>query len=141
MRNSLIKGKKFVVSASSKRSCDSFCPVGKLVQSPTPSPSHSDFLNSRCIVEPRSNPTALQKPLRLSHAPAATINLLMERTLIILKPDAVQRGLVGEIITRFEKKGLQVVGVKLMKIPAVSWPRRITSRTTASRFTPGWCGS
>src|ERR1043165_7616498 len=42
---------------------------------------------------------------------------LMERTLIILKPDAVQRGLCGEIITRFEKKGLQLVGAKLMKIP------------------------
>ena len=41
----------------------------------------------------------------------------MERTLIILKPDAVQRGLCGEIITRFEKKGLQVVGMKMMKIP------------------------
>ena len=40
----------------------------------------------------------------------------MERTLIILKPDAVQRGLCGEIITRFEKKGLQIVGAKLMKI-------------------------
>ena len=40
----------------------------------------------------------------------------MERSLIILKPDAVQRGLVGEIITRFEKKGLQIVGTKLMKI-------------------------
>jgi len=41
----------------------------------------------------------------------------VERTLIILKPDAVQRGLAGEIITRFEKKGLQVVGLKLMRIP------------------------
>ena len=41
----------------------------------------------------------------------------MERTLIILKPDAVQRGLIGEIITRFEKKGLQVAGAKFMKIP------------------------
>src|SRR5258705_7276337 len=41
----------------------------------------------------------------------------MERTLIILKPDAVQRGLCGEIITRFEKKGLQIVGCKFMKIP------------------------
>src|SRR6476619_8200660 len=41
----------------------------------------------------------------------------MERTLIILKPDAVQRGLSGEIITRFEKKGLQIVGMKLMRIP------------------------
>ena len=40
----------------------------------------------------------------------------MERTLIILKPDAVQRGLSGEIITRFEKKGLQIVGMKLMRI-------------------------
>jgi nucleoside-diphosphate kinase len=41
----------------------------------------------------------------------------MERTLIILKPDAVQRGLCGEILTRFEKKGLEIVGLKLMKIP------------------------
>src|SRR5687767_15467838 len=40
----------------------------------------------------------------------------MERTLIILKPDAVQRNLCGEIITRFEKKGLQIVGCKFMKI-------------------------
>src|SRR3712207_1838427 len=41
----------------------------------------------------------------------------MERTLIILKPDAVQRGLCGEILTRFERKGLQIVGMKLMRIP------------------------
>ena len=41
----------------------------------------------------------------------------MERTLIILKPDAVQRGLVGEIVIRFEKKGLQIVGAKFMQIP------------------------
>jgi len=40
----------------------------------------------------------------------------METTLIILKPDAVQRGLMGQIISRFENKGLQVVGCKLMKI-------------------------
>src|SRR5216110_935289 len=41
----------------------------------------------------------------------------MERTLIILKPDAVQRGLSGEILSRFERKGLQIVGMKMMKIP------------------------
>lgn len=41
----------------------------------------------------------------------------MERTLIILKPDAVQRGLVGEIVSRFERKGLQIVGMKLTQIP------------------------
>lgn len=41
----------------------------------------------------------------------------MERTLIIFKPDTVQRGLCGQILTRFEQKGLQLVGMKLMKIP------------------------
>jgi len=40
----------------------------------------------------------------------------METTLIILKPDAVQRGLSGRIISRFEDKGLQVVGLKLTQI-------------------------
>lgn len=38
----------------------------------------------------------------------------MERTLIILKPDTVQRGLVGEIITRFERAGLKIVGAKMV---------------------------
>lgn len=40
----------------------------------------------------------------------------METTLIIFKPDAVQRGLTGRILARFEDKGLQVVGLKLMQI-------------------------
>lgn len=40
----------------------------------------------------------------------------METTLIILKPDAVQRGLMGRIIARFEEKGLQIVGCKLTLI-------------------------
>ena len=40
----------------------------------------------------------------------------MERTLIILKPDAIQRGLTGKILTRFEEKGLQVVGIKMVMI-------------------------
>lgn len=40
----------------------------------------------------------------------------METTLIILKPDAVQRGLMGRIMARFEDKGLAIVGCKLMKI-------------------------
>ncbi len=38
----------------------------------------------------------------------------MERTLVILKPYTVQRGLVGEIITRFEKVGLKIVGIKML---------------------------
>jgi nucleoside-diphosphate kinase len=36
------------------------------------------------------------------------------RTLILLKPDAVQRGLVSEILTRFERKGLRIVGLKFL---------------------------
>lgn len=38
----------------------------------------------------------------------------MERTLVILKPDAVQRGISGEILSRFERIGLKVVGMKMM---------------------------
>ena len=40
----------------------------------------------------------------------------MERTLIILKPDAVQRGLAGEIIRRFEQRGLRIAGMKFMSV-------------------------
>lgn len=40
----------------------------------------------------------------------------MERTFIILKPDAVQRGLVGEIIQRFERRGLKIVGMKFLQV-------------------------
>jgi len=41
----------------------------------------------------------------------------MERTLIILKPDAVERRLIGEIVARFENKGLKVVGLKFNTFP------------------------
>jgi len=40
----------------------------------------------------------------------------IERTLVILKPDAVVRGLMGEIISRFEKRGLKIVGMKMIWI-------------------------
>lgn len=40
----------------------------------------------------------------------------MERTLIIAKPDAVQRGLVGEIIARMERKGLKLIGLKMLSL-------------------------
>lgn len=39
----------------------------------------------------------------------------MERTLIILKPDAVKRALVGEVISRFERAGLKLIGIKMLK--------------------------
>lgn len=40
----------------------------------------------------------------------------MERTLIIAKPDAVQRGLIGEIVTRLERKGLKLIGIKMASL-------------------------
>lgn len=40
----------------------------------------------------------------------------MQKTLVILKPSAVQRSLVGEVISRFEKKGLQLVGMKMVTL-------------------------
>jgi len=40
----------------------------------------------------------------------------MERTFLMVKPDGVQRNLIGEIVSRFEKKGFQLVGAELMQI-------------------------
>jgi len=40
----------------------------------------------------------------------------MERTLLIVKPDGVVRGLVGEVISRMERKGLKIVALKMMKL-------------------------
>lgn len=40
----------------------------------------------------------------------------MERTLILIKPDAVQRGLIGQIIHRFEQKGIKIIGLKMMPL-------------------------
>lgn len=43
--------------------------------------------------------------------------MVIERTYLMIKPDGVQRGLCGEIVSRFEKKGLKLVAMKLMTIP------------------------
>ena len=42
-----------------------------------------------------------------------------ERTLVLLKPDALQRNLLGEIIHRFERKGLKIIGLKMLKLDDV----------------------
>ena len=41
---------------------------------------------------------------------------MVERTFALLKPDAIQRGLAGEILARFERRGLKIVGLKLMRV-------------------------
>ena len=40
----------------------------------------------------------------------------MEKSLVLIKPNAVQRGFIGEIIARFERKGLHVAGIKMMQL-------------------------
>lgn len=46
----------------------------------------------------------------------AACSVANERTFVAIKPDGVQRHLVGEIIRRFERKGLQLVGLKLLQV-------------------------
>ena len=46
--------------------------------------------------------------------------MTQEKTLIIIKPDAVQRNWVGDIVSRFEKKGLKITGMKMMSIEDVT---------------------
>jgi Nucleoside diphosphate kinase len=41
---------------------------------------------------------------------------LIQKTLVVLKPDSVKRGIVGEIISRFEKAGLKIMGLKMIKL-------------------------
>ncbi len=57
----------------------------------------------------------------------------MERTLVLLKPDAVQRRLVGRILARFEDKGLNLVAMKLMKVT-----QDLARRHYAEHVKKGW---
>ncbi|MEW6207154.1 MAG: nucleoside-diphosphate kinase [Acidobacteriota bacterium] len=41
---------------------------------------------------------------------------MLERTLVLIKPDAIERGLAGRILARFEEKGLKIVGIKFMRL-------------------------
>ncbi len=51
---------------------------------------------------------------------------MIERTLILIKPDGVQRGLIGDIVSRFEKSGLKVIGMKMLKVDAEFAKRHYT---------------
>jgi len=46
-----------------------------------------------------------------------TGEIVVEKTMLIIKPDAIQRRFVGEIISRFEKKGFQILAVKMARLP------------------------
>ena len=58
----------------------------------------------------------------------------MERTLILVKPDAFARGLTGEIIARFERKGLKIVALQQHDRRPRSWPSSTTPSTPSAPF-------
>lgn len=58
---------------------------------------------------------------------------MIERTLVLLKPDAVQRCMAGEIITRFEKAGLKIVGLKMVWSDAEFAKKHYTEDISARR--------
>jgi nucleoside-diphosphate kinase len=59
----------------------------------------------------------------------------IQRTLVLCKPDAVQRGLVGRIVSRFEEKGLKLVGMKMLQVDA-----DLAGRHYAEQFYPDLLG-
>jgi len=60
----------------------------------------------------------------------------VERTYLMVKPDGVQRGLVGEIISRFEKKGIKLVGLKMLVISRQLAEKHYAEHTGKSFFGP-----
>lgn len=71
----------------------------------------------------------------MSRGPRAAPAALQERTLLVAKPDAVQRRLLGDIIQRFERRGFKLVAMKLLQVPGPGgergWPRD-TARVSLS---------
>ena len=59
-----------------------------------------------------------------SDIPCSKMAELTERTFIMIKPDGVQRGLVGDIIKRFEQKGFKLVAMKFMQVRLESFHAR-----------------
>lgn len=59
-----------------------------------------------------------------------------EKTLVIIKPDGVQRGLIGEIISRIERRGFKIAGLKLMRIDAELAARHYSDHIGKSFYEP-----
>ena len=59
-----------------------------------------------------------------------------ERTLLLVKPDGVQRGLVGEIVARLERKGLKIVGLEMLQVPSAMAERQYAEHA-GKPFHPG----
>ena len=79
--------------------------------------------------------TVIKLSLTRTHMPLA-FDGLFEKTLIIVKPDGVQRGLVGEVVKRLETKGLKIVGLKMMRLDDAVLREHYAHHVTKS-FYPG----
>lgn len=60
----------------------------------------------------------------------------MERTYLMIKPDGVQRSLIGEIVGRFERKGLKLIGAKLMSVPVETAERHYAEHKGKDFYQP-----
>ena len=69
-----------------------------------------------------------------------TMYTIMETTLVLLKPSCVQRNLIGEIVSRFERRGLQIVGMKMMQL-SDQILREHYAHLTSKPFFPALAGS
>src|SRR5690606_17091848 len=69
----------------------------------------------RDAISRRTRPTTARRTGG-AEPPAPGASVVMQRTLVLAKPDAVQRGLVGEILARFERKGFKVVGLRFLSV-------------------------
>ena len=72
------------------------------------------------LISPSST-TSSDSCSKKSDIACATMAGLNERTFIMIKPDGVQRGLVGDIIKRFEQKGFKLVALKFMQVRIKNW--------------------
>lgn len=61
---------------------------------------------------------------------------LIQRTLVLIKPDGVQRGIVGQVITRFENAGLKIVGMKMVWVTK-EFARKHYAEHIEKKFYPG----
>lgn len=78
----------------------------------------SNFRKTETLLAVYKNKTYIWRELKiLSYKPYNKNTIMsLEKTLVILKPSAVQRGLIGEITSRFERKGLRLAGMKMMQL-------------------------
>ncbi|MBQ0033739.1 MAG: nucleoside-diphosphate kinase, partial [Bacteroidales bacterium] len=66
--------------------------------------------------------------------------MALEKTLVLLKPCTVQRALIGEIVSRFEKKGLRIAGMKMMQLDDKILAEHY-AHLVGRPFFPGLCAS